>query len=198
MFQNLKMSLVQNMVNNGMIDKEDAELYCFGFDTLKTYLYAIVITLGIGFVMHSVVESIVFLIAFKLLRTTAGGYHTSNYFRCFCASSVLLTVALEIIKYNKYFSLWVILLIVFINILMVFLLAPLPDDNKPLSPKERVYHKKKSRIVVILESVFILVTVFCNKTMAVTVLMAQVSVTLLLLSWVIIRKLQLNKKEIQV
>lgn len=181
------------MVKNGIIEKEDAELYCFGLDTLKTYLYAIVITLGIGLLMHSFMESIVFLISFKLLRTTAGGYHASSYLRCFWASSIVLVAALEIIKCNQQIPVWIWIVMLLASILTVFLLAPLPDDNKPINEKEHLYHRRKSRIVVILESIFVLLAGYHNRTLGATVLMAEVTVMALLIVWVILRKLQLNK-----
>lgn len=194
MFNKLKTSLVQDMVKNGVIQEEDVELYCFGFDTLKTYLCAIVITLGIGLIMNSFWESIIYLISFKLLRTTAGGYHASTYSRCFVASSIVLVVSLGIVQYNNYFDLWFVAFLIIANICIVFLLAPLPDDNKPINEKERVYHRKKSRIVVLMESVVVIGMWFLDKGYSITILMADVTVTFLLLAWVIVRKLQLNRK----
>lgn len=194
MFDRLKSGLVDNMVKSGVIQEEDAELYCYGFDTLKAYLCATAVTLGIGGIMHSFWESIIFLIAFKTLRTTAGGYHASSYLRCFFSSGIVLILALGVIKYAKYIPVWLIISLIVLNILTVFLFAPLPDDNKPINEKEQKYHKKKSRILNIVESVISLVLLPFQKTFSVTILMACVTVTFLLVAWVVLRKLKLNMK----
>ena len=84
--------LTEQMVENGVIDKKDRELYVFGIQTMAILLLNIFTALFIGCMFHMFVPAVVYLIAFASLRTYAGGYHTGNYVSCYILSCISLCI----------------------------------------------------------------------------------------------------------
>ena len=189
MYENLKSKLVQDMVKNGMIDKEDTELYCFGIDALKTYVGAIIMTLGIGVLLHSFWESLVFLIFFKLLRGEAGGYHASSKWMCNLVSVLSITGTLLIVRfYGTVFPIWLVGISLFLSVVVIFIWAPLPDSHKPITEKERIYHKKHARAIVIMESVVAVLLYNPMRKLSVVICLAEVILTISLMIWLVVRR----------
>lgn len=191
MYENLKRKIVQDMVKNGMIEKEDTELYCFGIDALKTYVGAIVMTLGIGLLMDSFWESLIFFISFKLLRVEAGGFHASSNVKCIIISIGMLVTSFYMIKNVLIlFPLIAVVMCFILSVVVVWLYAPLPDENKPINEKETVYHRRKSRCIVMMETVIAMMLYGRFKYVSITIMMAVFVVTLSLVAWKIMRKLK--------
>ncbi|MGN0437078.1 MAG: accessory gene regulator ArgB-like protein [Lachnospiraceae bacterium] len=189
MYEKLKLKFVEDMVSNGIIEKEDTELYCFGIDALKTYVGAVIMTLGIGLLLGSFWESLVFLICFKLLRGETGGYHASSSKKCFFLSIIMLIGSLVTIKlFSNLVPFWLFVVCLLLVTFVVFQYAPLPDENKPINEKERIYHRKRARLFVILESVLALVLFDKLRNYAVTIMMVELAVGLSLVLWKLIRK----------
>lgn len=195
MFEKFKIRIVQNMINNGIIEKEDAEVYQFAIDALKTYLGILVMTLSIGFLMHTFVESFVFLISFKLLRAEAGGYHASSEIKCFFVSVIMLIFSFALIRETaEVVPFWLFMAFLVTSVFIVCCNAPLPDKNNPMNEKERLYHRRRARFIVITESVISLFLYRCSRKIAFTILMAMVVVSTSLVVWLIIHRVDNIKK----
>lgn len=191
MYENLKIKFVQDMVNNGIIEKEDTELYCFGIDALKTYIGAVIMTLGIGILFGSFWESLIFFISFKLLRAEAGGYHADSRKRCNLISITMLICTLAIISvYATKISFAVLLICLICSVIVVFIFAPLPHNNKPITDTERVYHKRRARLFVLVESLVAMLLYSKFRDFSITVMMAEIDISLSLIAWLLFRKIR--------
>jgi len=168
------------LVVNETISAEDKEIYEHGLRYITATLLNIATTLIIGFIFGMVWESILFMASYIPLRTYAGGYHARTPLRCYIFSVILIIAVLLGIKYISYNDIS-LLVITFISGAIIFIFAPLGDENKPLDALETRIFKKRTRIILFLEIGLIGVFWFLNWTwisvcMAVSTFVAAVMV----------------------
>ena len=101
-----------------------------------------ILILIIGIITHNMVESILFLPAFILLRHLTGGYHANSYFMCnflFCIAFILL-----LIIYNltwPFLTSYYCVMITFVSIGIITINCPIEHVNKPIKKEYRKYYK---------------------------------------------------------
>lgn len=154
--------VTQQLVQKNIIEFEDYDIYMYG---LQMFIASIFKGIGIFAIFYGLgwlKEAIVFIMAFGILRINAGGYHSSTYFRCFILTIITMIIsivlAIFIIPYT-----FMILPILVISILLVLQYAPVDTPNKPLSNEEYLVYRKRSIIVVLLESLIILIIFIIKK-----------------------------------
>lgn len=154
----LSQRLTNSLISNEIIDAEDKELYLYGFKQGFIILLNIFTTLLIGIAFEMIWQSIIFMISYIPLRSFAGGYHAKTQLRCYLFSTMLISAALWGIKQIPWTS-FIGLIVSVVAGMIVFFLAPVEDSNKPLNPKEEVVNRKRTRIILIIESIvaFILI-----------------------------------------
>lgn len=126
---------------------ENKELYAFGLRQGGFMLLNAAATLAIGLALEMVWQSILFSLAYIPLRTFAGGYHAKTPLRCFILSNIMVVTALlgiRLVQWNSF----ICAIIGMCAGLIVFLLAPVEDRNKPLDQKEQSVYKKRARIIL--------------------------------------------------
>ena len=99
----------------------------------------IVLVVIAGILIHHIIESIVFLSLFILIRSFTGGYHADTYFRCnllMCTTFILTALANSIFS-NK-FSLLIIIVLICVTELIVSILGPIENKNKPIDDSKRI------------------------------------------------------------
>ena len=68
---------------------ENIELYRYGLELFISSFFCSLVLLAFGLVTASIIESIIFIVAFSALRIYTGGYHANSYSLC-----TLITVAI--------------------------------------------------------------------------------------------------------
>ena len=131
---------------NDIIKEEDKEVYEYSFELLLSTILNFVAVIIIALITRKILEATLFVLGFVPLRTLAGGYHASTHFRCFMIllftySVFLLTVFFIPIKFIEP----AMIVMILCSILLVFILSPVEDSNKPLSEEETKLFKRKSR-----------------------------------------------------
>ena len=144
--------VTESLINNGTINRADFELYRFGFEVGFAIIANILTTLAIGFLFSMPLESLLFLVAFIPLRSYVGGFHTSNHFRCYWLSilavvAVLFAVRFVVSIYNPL----VLIVISSICAIVMFILVPVQDANRPLEDIEIRVYGRRARIVIGIE-----------------------------------------------
>lgn len=167
-------SAAVKLYENGNIEEKYIELYAIAMEMVFATFINVITVMLIGGILHMFWASMVFLIAFIPLRTYAGGYHARGYISCYLGSCVLITLLLLLLKYiilgrNMVSGIW---LLFFISIPSVFLLAPLADENKPISEKETILFRKKARLVLCVELFIVLFLAFMKNSYAYAVMTA--------------------------
>lgn len=130
---------------------EKIPTYKYGFELLISTLINIFFISIISLVTHKTIDILFFCLAFIPLRSAAGGFHAKHHWSCILSFIVVLvgcvtflkTVSLEIS--NVY-----ALCLAILSVIIVWKIAPVEPNNKPLSNSQRCTQQKKSRIIVII------------------------------------------------
>ena len=143
-----KLSLL--FISHEIIPAEDKEVYEYSFEVLLSMLVSFVVLFTIAIVTGTVANTMVYLAGFMPLRVVAGGYHAKTHFRCLvilmCAYVAFLLLQHMILTA---FLMYVIVFSTIVSVILVFIFAPADDSNKPMTEAEKIFSKKKSRILIV-------------------------------------------------
>lgn len=129
-------------------DKYPLDVYTYGFELIVSSLLELLMLMIIGVLSGELVETIIFVIIFSLLRFFTGGYHAKTYLRCGVITainflSVLISTELLLMCTSE-----IIRFVCFISFLFSFYIiskyAPIENENKKL------YNKKRLKIIAVL------------------------------------------------
>lgn len=127
--------------------KDDFEIFVYGAELLLSSIVNTVLVLAIGLVFGRMPETLLFLIFFCPLRKYSGGFHASSYWSCsliFCIYFSLLCGFVETIPLGFRLAM------ASFDALIVWLLAPVEDPNKPIrgKRKEKIIVKTRTTLAV--------------------------------------------------
>lgn len=88
--------------------------------------------------------------AYIPLRSFAGGFHAKTPFRCYIFSVIMLTVVSFGMKYLSLME-WVYYIVLSVAALIVLVLSPVEDRNKPLDDIEHKIYKKRTIFIAAVE-----------------------------------------------
>ena len=130
----------------GTINEEDKEIYRYGLEHMILQLLNGITVLVIGICFCSFIETLIFSLAFVMLRKYTGGYHATTRLRCYVISTLSTILCIWLIKnfsvwHNAY---WVIYLCVGLVICMY---SPVGTKNKPLDVIENMIYGTRARLV---------------------------------------------------
>jgi len=171
MLEKYAIKITANLVENKVINEADSEVYSFGLKNGFIILLNLVITLLIGFILRMPLESLLFLLVFIPLRSCAGGIHASNNVRCMILS--VIAVVLLLITANFIVAVMTASIIVAaatVCALVIYLLSPVQDANKPLDDEEIKLYRKRTLKVLCVEFGLLLILLFFGFNLAATVL----------------------------
>jgi accessory gene regulator B len=142
MIQFIAKTLNNNLIKNGVISADLSSVYIYGFEVLISGLFGITICLALGAVFSKLLETLIFLTIFVILRSYTGGYHADTYLRCNIIFSILFV---SILCMSEFLPHGIILHYTFdiISIIIAAFLAPVENANKPLTEAQ----KKKLRLI---------------------------------------------------
>ncbi len=143
---------------------DDEEIIRRGLEIIVIKFFFAVIIIIAGALYDCFFESIIFTIAFTLLRQYSGGYHADRENKCFVLSTLMLIIALGIIKLIKIFPQFIFPfgVITFISIVYVFVAAPIDTPNKRLDKDEIRVYGKRARIFLMLLTITAIVLYALN------------------------------------
>lgn len=158
MFAVVSERITRRLEESRSIQSEERELYLFGIEQGLTMLLNLATTLCIGLLCGMVWQSVVFTATYIPLRSFAGGYHAKTPTRCYIFSVLLMIATLLAMRWVYWTPLMCIILLSLSGVL-IWLLAPVEDRNKPLDIMERQVYRKRSRRIGTFELALALVCV---------------------------------------
>ena len=125
-----------------IITEEVFDIYVYGLELLLSFFFSSSVIVIIGAILGRVIETLVFLLVFALLRSFTGGYHANSYLMC---SIVTFSTYGVVLLLSELFALPLIAYIVLAIFGGVLVLAfvPIEHPNKRISDSQ----KKKYKIV---------------------------------------------------
>ena len=151
MYERIASWLTTGFINREIIPSEKKAVYAYGFEILISNVVYTLVFLAIAILTKSFVESLLFLIGFYIVRSTAGGFHARTYRMChflFIINHSVLIVLVKTIADNMYPLL--IYGVMLICALIIFVLAPVDHPNKRFSESEVFKFKLRSRIYCVI------------------------------------------------
>lgn len=155
--------ITARLIESGTISAEDKDIYEYGLKHIATMFLNISTTLVIGFIFGMIWQSGLFMVSYIPLRSYAGGYHARTPLKCYIFSVILTICVLLIIKYIPYNNISLLILLI-ISGVFIFIFAPVGDENKPLDELETKVFKKRTRIILFIESALIGLFMFLGLT----------------------------------
>jgi len=152
MLQELCLHITDHLIQTQHIDQSEKDIYVFGIETMFIYAANFISTLIIAVLMKQVGECLVFMLLFYPLRSNAGGYHASTPLCCYLLSNSVVALVLMFIRDlsgSMPVELGVVLLMA--ASIVILILAPVENENKPLELKERKVFGRKARIILMAE-----------------------------------------------
>ena len=146
----LSRKIGDNLVQSNIVNAEDAEIYIYGINQILVSILNVSSTLIIGLIFGAFFEIAVFMAAYIPLRTFAGGYHAITPLSCYIFSVIMLIVVSLGLKYLSVTE-WVYYAVFALSAIVVFVLSPVEDKNKPLDEIEHRVYKKRAVIIAAAE-----------------------------------------------
>ena len=135
--KNISKKIIQWLVEYGVIQKEDAELYEYAVFTV----YILIFTLGVSII-----------ITFMIFRKFCGGYHAKHIQSCLMLSVIMIAISVYMICMMIDLSIMVVGIT--LSLISIFVFSPVDSENYRLNEIEKQdFH----RVVVIL--IFICIVV---------------------------------------
>ena len=168
-----------------IISEEDREVYEYSFEILLSILMSIIAIAVIAIVSKTVLYTTIYFAGFIPLRSVAGGFHAKSHARCFLILIVTYPLFLIIssLMPQEYIT-PIIIPSIIISVILVLLLAPSEEKNRPFSDADRVRLKSKSRFLISIYTISVgaILVIFNDKTIALSMTLGVLTVGLSLLA----------------
>ena len=131
------------LIQKGIVQKEDAELYQYGIENGIVVAGNLLASGIFGIVTGRPGLVLVFLLFYASLRSYSGGSHCKSRIGCFLISMAILFIPVYTYEpVMKNVPNAVILLIGVLAVVIIIVLAPVESINKPLDEEERKYYAR--------------------------------------------------------
>ena len=99
MFASLTMKIVNFLIKNDVIKKDDQEIYIYGFDRILTPLLNIATTVLFGVILGELYQGLIFVFSFMALRKYSGGYHANTPIQFYSLTTFSILASLFFMKF---------------------------------------------------------------------------------------------------
>ena len=148
MISSLSSIITEALYKSQVIAEEDKELYTYGFFVLLSKGLFFLVSALFGWMLGVLWGSIVFYIMFSMLRSYAGGFHASKESVCTCCTTASLFLSsLSILYMQRIGNSIIPFCILAVCGAVIYLLAPLDSEDKPLTRAELVLYRQKTRAI---------------------------------------------------
>jgi accessory gene regulator B len=149
MFNKLSESLTNRLIETGIINTDELEIYRFGLETLMMKLCHLASYLLLGIFFDKLLELLLFIAAFIPLREYAGGYHAKTPLRCYLVSCLTVISLLFLLHATPSQVMNYSIILAFLASTILFFVVPVESANKPLDESEKTYYRSKAGFLII-------------------------------------------------
>lgn len=162
MIKRLARFLASYFAYKGQYDEKEINIYTYGFELLlSTILNAIGLLIISSLFMGSIIEAVLFSMAFIPLRVYAGGYHTKHHWSCFLL--IISVFIFYVIIINHMVDSIILPYITFSTLLssiLIWFFSPIGAANNPLSEEQKNKYRKRSIIITVCNIVLAFIFIF--------------------------------------
>lgn len=139
------------LLKNKIIEADKIEVYQYGYEIMLSTVLTFMIVLVSGIVINCLPAALLYFLIFAVMRQICGGYHAQHYWSC---NTLFAVVTVSVLLLFKFFPMEEIAAIhytfLLFSVLVIFVYAPVENENKPISEKQKVLFRKISRGAVVL------------------------------------------------
>lgn len=144
----ISQSITSWLISRGAVAYEDRELYEYAVYSFILSISPLFIIGCIGFMMGKLIESILVIIPFMIVRKYSGGFHLKYAWLCMIFSCCILFGCVYFVGVIKYGTL--LNMSVFLSIISLMVLSPIDSENRRLDLYEKKKNKKNTIIILLL------------------------------------------------
>lgn len=149
--------LSRRMVERGIINEEDREIYRFGIRNGLIILLNIVTAFLIGLFTEQLLAVCVFTLSFMTLRSFTGGFHCGSRLSCYIGSSLVLFIPVYTGNLFVRMPGMAVALTLAVAAVIIFTFSPMDSRNRKLDQAEKKHFGRRARITAIVQiTVFLL------------------------------------------
>lgn len=140
---NFSERITESLINAGAAPAEDKALYEYGIRQGILLVINMATAVLIGLLLGMFWQCVIFLFAYNPVRTYSGGYHARTSLACYLLSIPMMLAVLlgiKMILWNGY----VCAIVLFCTSIVIGILAPVADPNKPLNEREIVVYRNRA------------------------------------------------------
>ncbi|MBQ8209151.1 MAG: accessory gene regulator B family protein [Clostridia bacterium] len=139
---------VKWLTKNNPLSDDDKALYIYGFQLLFSTISSLTSILLISTCIKRLSYALCFLLFFFVLRLFCGGYHAKTFAKCFIVTnlSFLMIVGITELIIITNFK-FIIPIINLFSTVVIWIFAPVKNENHPCSEKTNRKNKSVSRII---------------------------------------------------
>ena len=172
LIEKISKMILYKLKQDDVIDTEIEEAYLYGIEVLIINIIGVMVSIAIGALFSSLLETLIFLLSFIFTRRYCGGYHTNAFWKCILTTAGMITAVLIFDKYIT-LSVYSCVFIFIISIIVFSVFAPVENANKPLTDDLKKRNKKTALIILCLQCligfVLLLLHIKCYSIIFITV-----------------------------
>ncbi len=159
-------------------DKDNREVYKYGNEIIISTALDFLILFAFAIVFHDFATVFLFWIVFFILRKFGGGYHADTYLKCKIIFSLNILIVLILVDCINYvYNFYVLVLLTMFSCLVIFFLAPIENENKPMTKSKIKSNAHKSKICSVLITVLSGALFYPFRNISFTLVLAHFSVS---------------------
>ncbi len=151
--------LTDSLLREKIIADEDKEIVRFGLESMEGNLLGIILTLTVGTIFRHIGDALLLWICLFPLRKNAGGFHASTRTRCLLISAGMLVLSFILFAVTEHTRTFYGINAI-ISGCIIWILAPLGNQNKELDGLEYRKYRRRSRIILVAEGVIYLSAIY--------------------------------------
>ena len=137
------------LLETNVITSDEIEIYQYGFDLIVKIIIHTFLILIIGFLFGHFLEMVSFLVTYAWLREYAGGYHARTSKGCYYCTILVTIFVLVMFFIFRQLNVGLICICMLISGIVIWRGSPQEAPTKPLSEKEKVIYRKKTRSILL-------------------------------------------------
>ena len=152
---------INKIKEKGKYTDEKLEEIEYGLETIYLTVTKLIIIFGVAFILGIVKETIVLLICYNLIRSSAYGLHASKSIYCLISSLLLFIGGVYVSIYLSSIPLYIKIVLGLLSIIMIIKYAPADTVKRPLINAKK---RKRFKIISITKSIiYLLLIIYFDK-----------------------------------
>lgn len=149
--------IVKSLIRNKIIQTQYEEIFSYGLQKKLLLLNSMVIYLIFGALTGQIMNVLVFISFYALLRRVTGGIHANKYNNCLLSFMCIMSMGFFIadILFKQSSKKYVMVFFLILAVYLVYRYAPVECDNKKFTDSVRLLLRRRALITIFIQIVII-------------------------------------------